>query len=329
MKKKINNFIYSWFKNYYIKLIDIFNKKRFRISNFIIKYSCNLNIDFLIFSLVKWFFCINKKKYIKCNKCLNCILLKKNNYYNYYYINNDVNIDSIKKIYKNLLSNLNINKIKIIYFSNFKFKNNYVNNFLLKILENNDNKFIFIFSCLDNIIIPNTILSRSFIFKVNFPKEKNIFNFLNNYKKKYNKNILLSSIRLSNNSITDTLIWIKKKNIIKKNIIKLILNLNNLSIHNIVNMLNNNNLEINLYILITFFMDYIKYKYKIKKYLYNLDLYFIFKYKIKNINIYNIYLILNKIIICLNNIKYINNINKNILLYDLVNFLLIKFNFGN
>ncbi len=332
MVKYNKNIIYSWFKYYYINIINIFNINKLKIFNFIFKYSCNLNINILIFSLVKWIFCNNKKKYLSCNKCLNCILLKKKNYFNYYYINNNINISSIKEIYNKLLTNININKIKIIYFNNFKFNNYYINNFLLKVLEENNGKFIFIFSCLNNILIPNTILSRSFILRIKFPKEKVIFKWLYNKfnnNNNINKNIILSCIRLSNNSIIDSLIWIKKNILIRKNIIKLISNLNKFNINNLVKNINDDNLEINLYILITLFLDYIKYKYKIIKYLYNLDLYYFFKKKMKYFNINNIYLILNRIIFCLSAIKNINNINRNILLYDLINFLLINFNNNN
>ncbi len=333
MIKYNKNIIYSWFKNYYINIVNIFNINKLKIFNFIFKYSCNLHINILIFSLIKWIFCNNKKKYLSCNKCLNCISLRNKNCFNYYYINNNnININLIKEIYNKLLINININNIKIVYFDNFKFNNYYINNFLLKILEENNGKFIFIFSCLNDIIIPNTILSRSFILRIKFPKEKIIFKYLcNKFINDNNicKKIILSCIRLSNNSLIDSLIWIKKNIFIRNSIIKLILNLNKLNINSIVKNINNNNLEINLYILITFFLDFIKYKYKIVKYLYNLDLYYFFKKKMKYFNINNIYLILNKIIFCLSVIKNINNINKNILLYDLINFLLINFNNNN
>ncbi len=327
---KNNIIIYSWFKKNYIKLINIYNYFSFKNKNFIITYSCNLNIDLLIFKWIKWIFCLNKKKYNLCNKCFNCILFKKKIYLNYYYINDDnFNINYIKNIYKNLLSNINFNIYKIVYFSNFLFNNIYINNYLLKILEQYNINFFFIFSCLDNIIIPNTILSRLFFIKIKFPKEKKIFNLLINKKciKKFNKNVILSFIRLNNNSLIDTYKWIKNNFYIKKYLIKLILNLNKLNINKIVKILNNNKLEVNLYILITIFLDFIKYKYNIKKYLYNLDIYFFLKKKKNFFDINKIYFILNKLIFCLSNIKKILNINKKILLYDLVNFLLINLNF--
>ncbi len=321
------NIIYSWFKSNYIYIINILNINRLNIFNFIFKYSCNLNINILIICLIKWIFCKNKKKYLSCNKCFNCISFKNKNYFNYYYINNNININLIKKIYNKLLINISINDIKIIFFDNFKFDNYYVNNFLLKILEENNGKIIFIFSCSDNIFIPNTILSRSFLLRIKFPKENIILKWLlNKFKNNFNKNIFLSCIRLSNNSPINSLIWIKKNILIKKKIINLILNLNKFNINNIVRIINNDNLEINLYILITLFLDYIKYKYKIIKYLYNLDIYIFFNKNICFLNINDIYLILNKIIFCLSIIKNINNINKDILLYDLINFLLIKLN---
>lgn len=323
------NIIYSWFKSNYIYIINIFNINKLNIFNFIFKYSCNLNINILIFCLIKWIFCKNKKKYLSCSKCFNCISFKNKNYFNYYYISNDININLIKEIYNKLLINININNIKIIFFNNFKFNNYYINNFLLKILEENDGKIIFIFSCLNNIFIPNTILSRSFLLKIKFPKEDVILKLLlNKFRNNFNKKLFLSCIRLSNNSPIDSLIWIKKNILVKKNIINLILNLNKFNIDNIIKIINNNNLEINLYILITLFLDFIKYKYKIIKYLYNLDSYFFFKKNIYFLSINDICLILNKIISCLSIIKNVNNINKNILLYDLINFLLIKLNKG-
>ncbi len=328
MVKLNKDIIYSWFKSYYIDIINILNINKLKIFNFIFKYSCKLNINILILSLIKWILCRRKIKYLSCKVCLNCILFRNKNYFNYYYISNNINIDFIKKIYNKLL--ININDIKIIYFDNFKFNNYYVNNFLLKILEENNGKFIFIFSCSDNINIPNTLLSRLFSLKIKFPTEKIIFKWLYNkfnFNDVKNKNIILSCIRLSNNSPINSLVWIKKNILIKKNIVNLILNLNKLNIDNIIKNINNDNLEINLYILITLFLDYIKYKYRVIKYLYNLDLYYFFKNSFKNIdNIYNIFLVLDKIIFCLSVIKNINNINRNILLYDLINFLLINLN---
>ncbi len=323
------NVIYSWFKNYYINIINILNVNKLKIFNFIFKYSCKLNINILILSLIKWILCKKKNKYLSCKMCLNCILFRNKNYFNYYYINNNVNINSIREIYNKLLVSININDIKIIYFDNFKFNNYYVNNFLLKILEENNGKFIFMFSCSDNINVPNTLLSRLFSLKIKFPKEKVIFKWLYNkfnFNNIKNKNIILSCIRLGNNSPINSIVWVKKNILIRKNIINLILNLNKLNINNIIKSINNDDLEVNLYILITLFLDYIKYKYKIIKYLYNLDLYYFFKNNFNRINIYNIFLILDKIIFCLSIIKSINNINRNILLYDLINFLLINLN---
>ncbi len=326
MFNKCNCFIYPWLIDSYYKIIYIFKNNYINSFNFVVYYSTDLCVDMLIISFVKWIFCKNKINNISCNKCLFCKLINKNKFLNFYFINYKINIFDINKIFINLFKNMNIYKFKIIYFSNFDFSNYYVNNFLLNILEKYYNNFIFIFSCFEYIYIPETLYDRLYKFKLNFPKENYIIKLFSNLNlfSKYDKFKILSSIRLSNNSPLFSIKLLKKFFLYKYILLNCFLNIKSFNFNYIVNILSFNSIKFNLYFLMTLFIDFIRIKLNNLKYLYNIDLINLIKRKIKYFDIKNIFLILNKIIKCDNDIRSIKNINKNILIYNLVSFIFIK-----
>lgn len=329
MNENIKN-KYPWLINIYKNIIDFYRNANYNNLNFIVTYKCNLNVNILILNFVKWVFCINKLNYDFCNKCLNCNLLEKNIHPNFIFISNKYNekldISFIRKINYLLFNNLNINLWKIIYFDNFLFNNFYINNFLLKIIEEPFYNSILIFSCLENIFIPNNIFSRLYKFKIYIPNEKNIFFWLNkNYDlKKINYNSIISAIRLSNNSPLDSICLLKKYWNLRLILLNKLINIKNIKLIDFINLFNNNYLCMNLYWLNTIFFDFIKYKFKKNKYLYNLDFIYMFKKWNNLFCIKKIFSIINKIIDLNNNINNISNINKFILLYEFICYLFLN-----
>ncbi len=308
--------MYPWLNFLYKKII---NSKIMlcKNCNLLINYSCNLGVDLLVFKLVKWILCLNKKNKI-CNNCINCNLFKFNNHPNFIIINNkDLNIYFIKKIIIFLNKSLYFSFFKIIYFINFNFSNSFVFNYLLKLMEEPNYKLILIFSYLNSNNIPLTFLSRCHRYNLLVPKESFVYKWINNNLNNiiFNKSNILTSIRLNNNSPLDSISFLKKKWFLRINILHMVKNIFYLNITNIINILSSSIIKLNLYILYTIFLDSLNYKYTNK--IYNLDAIDILKNIRSKVYFKNINVILKKIIICINNFNNNLNINKDILIYDL------------
>ncbi len=315
--------LYPWLKSFYNEIIysNIFINKNFGL---LINYDSYLGVNILVINIIKWLFCNNKFDNKFCNNCLNCNLLNKNNHPNFFYLNFKKNIKFIdilnvnKKFYKNLY----ISNYKVIYFLNFNFNNKYINNFLLKILEECYYKVIIIFTYLSNFKIPLTILSRCYKFKLKTPNENYILNFILNYKNfdiNFNKNQIISSIRLSNYSPILSIFFLKKLWFFRKIFIENIDILLSNNIKNFFILFNKNNFIIyNLYWLYYFFLDILKYLKNNINYIYNLDYIYKVKY-FKNLIEYDkIFLVLNKILLFNNDFNNFSNINKNILNFKII-----------
>ncbi len=303
------NFLYK--KIIYSKLMMCKN------CNLLITYSCNLGVDYLVNKLIKWILC-TKKNIIVCNDCINCNLINSNNHPNYFIIKeNKLNISLVKKINVWLSKNLFFSFFKIIYFSNFNFSNSFVFNYLLKLMEEPHYKLILIFSCLDVFNIPYTFLSRCHKYKLLIPKELSVYKWLINNDKylKFSKKNILTVIRLNHNSPFDSKFFLDNKWLYRLKILNMVKNILYLNVNIIINILSNYFLDFNLYILYTFFFDSLNYEFTKK--IYNLDCIYILKKIREKICIKNINLILKKIIICIDEINYNLNLNKDILIYNL------------
>ncbi len=314
--------LYPWLKNIYKKIIssNIIYKYHFGL---IINSSCELGVDILVFNIIKWMFCIYKSNYYSCNKCLNCRLLNKKNHPNFFLFNklNEININKVREIYSVFNNNLYISNYKIIYFNNFIFDNKFINNFLLKVLEEPCYKLIIIFSCFNNVIIPPTILSRCYKYEICVPKEKFTLNWI--IKKLNNKNIwnnkeLLTSIRLSNYSPLYSIIFLNKLWKVRCNFLLNIKYFFGNNINKIFLLINNNLLINNIYWLYYILVDILRIKLKHNKYFYNFDSIELLNKLSKKIKYNKIILIINKLIKFLNNINNNLNLNKKILLYKLI-----------
>ncbi len=315
--------LYPWLKNFYNKIIysNIFVNKNFGL---LINYDCYLGVNILVINIIKWLFCNYKYNNKFCNNCLNCNLLNKNNHPNFFYLNFKKNIKfvDILNINDKFYNNLYISNYKVIYFLNFKFNNKYINNFLLKILEESYYKVIIIFTYLSSFKIPLTILSRCYKFKLKTPSESYILNFILNYKNLYinfNKNQIISSIRLSNYSPILSIFFLNKLWYFRKKFIDNIDILLSSNINDVFNLLNNNNFIVyNLYWLYYFFLDILKYFKNNVNFIYNIDYLYKIKYFKNLINYNKIFLILDKILLFYNDFNNFININKKILIFKIV-----------
>ncbi len=315
--------LYPWLINLYKEIIlsNIFKRKNFGL---IINYNTNLNVDNLVINIIKWLFCNYKINYKFCNKCINCNLLNNSNHPNYYCFdkNSNISLDMVKNINKIFFNNLYISKYKIIYFSNFNFSNKFINNFLLKIIEDSFYNVIIIFSCLSYIKIPNTILSRCYKYIIFSPNENYILNWiLNNYKNiklNFNKFKILSSIRISNFSPLLSVYLLEKLWLLRKNFIN---NINFIFYKNIskyvILFYNNHLLEYYINWFLYILLDILRFN-KFKIIYYNIDYIYIIKYLSNLLSINKIFLIIDEIFLFLNDFKNNLNFNKNIFYYKLI-----------
>ncbi len=313
---------YPWLTNLYIKII---NSKLLYCNNcsLIISYSCSLGVDLLVFNLVKWIFCIDKKKNNFCDKCYQCNLINFKNHPNFFSLFNktgkEINICSLKDINNKLLYNISFVKFKVVYLSNYDFSNDFVNNFLLKILEEFYYKIIFIFSCFDYFNIPTTILSRCHKYKLFFPKEEYIYEWIINKKNiNLDRKSISTAIRLSNNSPLFSIRLIKNLWVLRLNLFQLIFKMSINKINFFIEEFDLSILNINIFWLLTLFIDVLKYKLKYLYYLYNLDNLNLIIFLSKRICIKNLFLILKSLFFSFNKVNLISNINKKILLYSML-----------
>ncbi len=315
--------LYPWLKDLYKKIIlsNIFKRKNFGL---IINYNTDLGVDNLVFNIIKWLFCNYKFNFKFCNKCLNCNLLNNNSHPNYFCFKNnkDISLDSVKNINNIFFNNLYISKYKIIYFSNFNFNNKFINNFLLKIIEDCFYNVIIIFSCLNYIKIPNTILSRCYKYIIYSPNENYILNWILNNNKYIKINFsnlkILSSIRISNFSPILSVFLLENLWLLRKFFINNINIIFNKDINKYINLFNNNYLleyYINWFLYIL--LDILKFK-NINNVYYNIDCINIIKKLSNLLSINKIFLIIDEIFIFLNDFKNYLNLNRNIFYYKFI-----------
>ncbi len=311
---------YPWLNYFYKKIIDLWSLKYFNY-NLIISYSSELKVNILVLELIKWIICVKKYNYISCNNCLNCNLLNIYNHPDIYIIKNYkniINLCEIEFMKKKLFVDSYLSEYKIIYFPRTKFLNMFTFNSLLKLMEEPPFKTIFIFSCLNNINIPPTILSRCYLYRLSSPKEYYLLILINKKISFYDKKSIISAIRLSNKSPIISYYYLRK--LWKKRLF--FLNKFYISISDdidcLIKLINDKFLNFKLYWLSTLFIDIVKYNLGDYINIINIDMFDIIIFFYKRININNIFLILKKIFLLMNELVKSININRNILITDLV-----------
>ncbi len=324
MLKKLENcekkiISYPWLYELYNKIVSCqLNLKIFKF-NLIISYSVDLNVDFLVFNLVKWLMCNFVTDNFFCNICINCKLLNLHQHPDFYFIkceNKNICINDFILIKNKLYERAYLSSFKIVYFSYTNFLTKTTFNSLLKTMEEFSYKIIFIFTCFDNVDIPLTLLSRSFFFKLFNPSERVVFTWLKNFNFSLNNDNILSVIRLNNNSPFLSLnfikyLWKKRLSFLNKISFSLFSNLDK------IQKLIYNNFYLKFNWLLILFMDLVNLHFNNKDSIVNIDHLLLLKCLYKKFLFKNIYIIIKKIIIYQREILLTPNLNKNLLINNI------------
>ncbi|QJC36391.1 hypothetical protein GJU00_00430 [Enterobacteriaceae endosymbiont of Donacia simplex] len=318
---------YPWLDYFYKKIIYQFlNKKNYKAYIF-----CSLNglgTSTLIFSLIKWIFCINKKKIYSCSKCKNCILIEKNIHPDLHIIENNkekisISIELIRNITNIIYKSSYKDDGKIIWFPNASKLNISSSNAILKILEEPINNTWFFIQCKNKNDLSPTIYSRCQFWYIYPPNEKIGILWLKKKIKNYKffkKESIKTALRICNNApiyaykLLNNIIWEKRSilyNILVSSLEEDIMNL--------LSILNNKNILLYLNWIYLILLDVIKMHLNVdKKFFYNLDqIYFI--HKISNLILMDKILLMTKKILFFNNILIkINAINHELVLINLL-----------
>ncbi|QJC28502.1 hypothetical protein GJT81_00455 [Enterobacteriaceae endosymbiont of Plateumaris consimilis] len=307
---------YPWLNNDYETIIQQFLRNKSYHAFIFCSISGIGTID-LVYSLIKWILCINKKLLNNCKKCTSCILIKTGNHPDLYIVkkndtNISVSIDDIRNIIDTISNHSYINKGKIIWLPYAKQLNNSSSNAILKILEEPPKNTWFFMQCHNKNDLLPTILSRCQIWYINSPSENDglywIQNQLNNC---YEQKIIITALRVCNYSpinaykLLNSSLWIKRKNLYE-----IFISAIKYDILYLLKILNNKNVLLYFNWLYLILVDVVKYHLKInKKFFYNLDQYNLISVLSSLIKLNNIFLIIDDLLYyrnCLININYIN-----------------------
>ncbi|WP_338521664.1 hypothetical protein [Candidatus Legionella polyplacis] len=147
----------------------LFFKKKIPNTILFISISNIEKINF-IYCLISLMLCSNHS--LLCNNCYNCKLIKRKQHPDIYTLNNHkelITIDHIRMLQKFAFIYPYINKYKFIVIEYIETINIYAKNALLKLLEEPPSYLYIILSSEIVGIIPNTILSRCYKYRLNFP----------------------------------------------------------------------------------------------------------------------------------------------------------------
>ncbi|QJC28052.1 DNA polymerase III subunit delta' C-terminal domain-containing protein [Enterobacteriaceae endosymbiont of Plateumaris braccata] len=315
-KYKTLSLCYPWLNNHYKTIIQQFLRNK-SYHAFIF---CSINgigtID-LVYALIKWILCTNKKFLNNCKKCTSCILIKTGNHPDLYIVkknntNISISIDNIRNIINNISNNSYINQGKIIWLPYAKQLNHSSSNAILKILEEPPKNTWFFMQCYQKNDLLPTISSRCQIWYINTPSENDgLFWIQKQSNNFYEKKIIITALRVCNHSpinaykLLNSFLWIERKNLYE-----IFISAIKYDILYLLKILNNKNILLYLHWLYFILIDVIKYHLKInKKFFYNLDQYDSISVISSIIKLNNIFLIIDDLLYyrnCLININYIN-----------------------
>ncbi|WP_343188065.1 DNA polymerase III subunit delta' C-terminal domain-containing protein [Buchnera aphidicola (Ceratoglyphina bambusae)] len=306
--------LYPWLKKYYKKIVNILKNNNHHA--ILINSSENIGIHKLILYIKYWISCDKKIKKNFCNKCLNCILIRKCVHPDIYdfQLHKKLGVVKIRKIIKKIFNTPHQGNKKIICIKNAELLTELESNVLLKTIEEPPKNTIFILQTykIKNLIL--TLKSRLYILNIFNPKKKIVINWLKENKilnkKKYN-----IALKISNNSpmytkkiLCSDLLKIRKQ--FYKDFLKILINKNIISF---IYIIKKSILSFLIYLIYTIFLDTIKYKKKIFSHITNTDQKKLIKFISKNLKNKNIYNSIKSWMQFEKNIKEINGIN-----YDLI-----------
>ncbi|MFI4847360.1 MAG: DNA polymerase III subunit delta' C-terminal domain-containing protein [Candidatus Makana argininalis] len=312
---------YFWLNKYYIKIINSY-KNGYGHNSLIIHSNFKNGKKSLCYYIIRWLMCNKPYKKQSCGSCQDCKLMISNNHPDYYKLDfkKKIGINDIRLVNENIYNKSRQNGSKIIFLNNASLLQDKASNALLKILEESPQNTYFIFSCNCISKLSKTLLSRCICLNINKINEKKSLTWLKKKNTRLNEISIISALRICSGYPLEADILLKNKNWIERqNLCRL---LNNALINNdFISLLPQLILYPDnriIYWLISFIVDAIKYSLNLKKFISNIDkLYIIknlnkkFKYKIL---LYQYKMWLNFFI----NLNNINNINKEILILNIL-----------
>ncbi|VFP81517.1 DNA polymerase III subunit delta' C-terminal domain-containing protein [Buchnera aphidicola] len=219
---------YPWLVSEYKKIVKkYYNNKLHPI--ILIQSHIGFGVSRLIFNISQWILCSNKKKEKSCKRCLSCILINKKkhpDFYNSNYIsqNKYIGINITRTIINNIYQTSQQGGAKIIWFSSINRLTTEAQNSLLKILEEPPENTIFFLNTSNIKTVLSTIKSRSTIYYINLPKEKENLIWLKKKNKIYTSIQLLTALRINNNAPIITHKFLNSKKLNERNIFMIAIN---------------------------------------------------------------------------------------------------------
>ncbi|MFI4853247.1 MAG: DNA polymerase III subunit delta' C-terminal domain-containing protein [Candidatus Makana argininalis] len=311
---------YFWLNKYYENILNLYKKKKNH--SLIIHSNFKNGKKSLCYAIVRWLMCNKPYKKKSCGNCQSCNLMISHNHPDYYELDckKKFGIDDIRLIHENIHNKSRQNGVKVILLNNASLLTDQTTNSLLKILEEPPKNTYFILSCKSLFKLSKTLLSRCICLYINKTNEKKSLKWL---KKKYNKlkeiNII-TALRICNGYPLKAKYLLKYNNWNER--LNLCISLNNSIIKNdyisLLPQLIHYSDNRTIYWFIIFIVDAIKYNLNLKKTISNIDKLNI----IINLNkkfTYQILLFQYQILLnFLINFNNINNINKEILILDIL-----------
>lgn len=195
---------YPWLKHQYIDLVKKYIDNKLH-PIILFKTYKNIGTSRLIHNIIQFFLCQNKNFNHSCNKCISCYLMKNKKHPDFYSLNqsldsNLIGINDIKEMLKYAYLTSKKGGDKIIWISNINNMTKEAKNALLKTIEEPPIKTRFFLQTYNISKLLLTLRSRSYIYKINKPKEQEGFQWI---KKKniYKDNIyILTALRLYENN---------------------------------------------------------------------------------------------------------------------------------
>ncbi|BAP58810.1 DNA polymerase III subunit delta' C-terminal domain-containing protein [Candidatus Tachikawaea gelatinosa] len=294
---------YSWLKKIYRNMVYQYKKKKYHHST-IIETIDGMGDEILIWNFSCWIMCQNNTSYdISCKICHHCRLMKKRNHPDWYCVEAEdkkklISVDIIRKLIEKLFNYAQQDGPKIVWFPFAEQLGKSSMNSLLKILEEPPSNTWFFISSKNFSYLSNSIKSRCFKISLLYFNEKENLNWLKAKTQKCEVD-LITALRLCGNGpiaafsfLSNDILWNKRKILF----FNIMIFFRKKIFQEIFTILNDDQLILYTSWLLTFFLDFMKWKVKATYHITNCDCINIFKEN-KNFFSYSILYNLTKILI--------------------------------
>lgn len=273
MVKKTKN-LYPWLIDHYKNIITKY-AKTYKNQAIIFRTMPGLGINNLIEALVCWIMCKKCLDHEFCTNCYDCRMVQNKNHPNCYILKSEkdtIGVDEIRLILEKLTYSVQKNAAKIVWLPNASHLTEEALNAMLKALEQPFKNHWFFLVNYKKDKLPLTLRSRCIQWRISIPNKKISIQWLKTKKlKKDSEEILNIALRLSNGAPKAAYKLIQKKWDIRHNFFESFSIIFEKKIFSLLKILNNNMAITYIYWLYTFFFDIIVFRYKIRKYITNID----------------------------------------------------------